>query len=320
MIRSYDYDPYGNQLTEADALDRNPYRYSGEYYDAESGYIYLRARYYDSTTGRFISEDPAFDGFNWYAYCGGNPLNRWDPSGQAWYHWAPGIASIAVGIGLCATGAGATVGVGLIVGGASSLASIAMRAAGFDSKAATMISAGVDIVAGTALLMTPFAPVGAGMVGSGFGALALGTAFEKNGWSYELGANIGSIVGGAIGGVVYGQISEMKKISEIKKISATKSANNVCEPHCFIAGTLIETAEGKKPIEDIQVCDMVLAENPETGEIALKRVVHIFENESNELVHVFVNGEEIITTPIHPFYVPKLGWTSAIKLRAGAVS
>lgn len=45
----------------------------------------------------------------------------------------------------------------------------------------------------------------------------------------------------------------------------------------------------------------------------------IFENKSNELVHVFVNGEEIITTPSHPFYVPKLGWTSAIKLRAGDI-
>ena len=42
-----------------------------------------------------------------------------------------------------------------------------------------------------------------------------------------------------------------------------------------------------------------------------------FENESDELVHVFVNGEEIITTPNHPFYVPECGWTLAIKLRAG---
>ena len=45
----------------------------------------------------------------------------------------------------------------------------------------------------------------------------------------------------------------------------------------------------------------------------------IFENEADELVHVSVNGEEIITTPNHPFYVPKLGWTSAIKLRAGDI-
>ena len=127
------------------------------------------------------------------------------------------------------------------------------------------------------------------------------------GGSYELGANIGSIVGGAIGGAVYG------------KISATKSPNKACGTECFVAGTLIETQYGQKPIEEIQAGDIVLAENPETGEIALKKVVQTFENESDELVHVFVNGEEIITTPEHPFYVPKFGWTSAIKLRAGDI-
>ncbi len=37
------------------------------------------------------------------------------------------------------------------------------------------------------------------------------------------------------------------------------------------------------------------------------------------MVHVFVNGEEIETTPEHPFYVPQKGWTSAIKLRAGDI-
>ena len=43
--------------------------------------LYLRARYYDSGLRRFISEDPARDGMNWYAYCGNNPLIHWDPSG-----------------------------------------------------------------------------------------------------------------------------------------------------------------------------------------------------------------------------------------------
>ena len=45
--------------------------------------IYLRARYYDSESGRFISEDPAKDGYNWYSYCGGNPVMFVDPSGLA---------------------------------------------------------------------------------------------------------------------------------------------------------------------------------------------------------------------------------------------
>ena len=42
-----------------------------------------------------------------------------------------------------------------------------------------------------------------------------------------------------------------------------------------------------------------------------------FENQASELVHLTVNGEEIITTPTHPFWVPRKGWTEAIKLRAG---
>ena len=43
--------------------------------------IYLRNRYYDSSTGRFITEDPAKDGTNWYSYCAGDPVNFVDPWG-----------------------------------------------------------------------------------------------------------------------------------------------------------------------------------------------------------------------------------------------
>ena len=55
--------------------------YAGEYHDTESGYIYLRNRYYDPSIGRFITEDPAKDGTNWYVYCGNNPVMFKDPLG-----------------------------------------------------------------------------------------------------------------------------------------------------------------------------------------------------------------------------------------------
>ena len=47
------------------------------------GQYYYNARWYDATLGRFISEDPARDQANWYAYVENNPLTRTDPSGLA---------------------------------------------------------------------------------------------------------------------------------------------------------------------------------------------------------------------------------------------
>ena len=81
VVVDYTYDAFGNQTGETE--DSNPFRYAGEYWDSESGLIYLRARYYDSGVGGFISEDPAKDGFNWYIYCNNNPINFIDALGLA---------------------------------------------------------------------------------------------------------------------------------------------------------------------------------------------------------------------------------------------
>lgn len=43
--------------------------------------IYLRARYYNPLTRRFLNSDPARDGWNWYGYAVGNPLVYVDPTG-----------------------------------------------------------------------------------------------------------------------------------------------------------------------------------------------------------------------------------------------
>ena len=67
----------------------NPFRYRGYYYDAETGYYYLNARYYNPEWCRFISADPILDtstafGCNLFNYCGNDPINRIDSSGQFW--------------------------------------------------------------------------------------------------------------------------------------------------------------------------------------------------------------------------------------------
>ena len=81
ITKNYLYDAFGNEQTGA--ADTNPFRYAGEYFDTESGNIYLRNRYYDASTGRFITEDPIRDGTNWYAYANNNPIMYIDPWGLA---------------------------------------------------------------------------------------------------------------------------------------------------------------------------------------------------------------------------------------------
>src|SRR5690349_2733677 len=52
------------------------------YIDAETGFVYLRARFYDPATGQFLSRDPLVAlTASAYGYVGGNPLNGTDPTG-----------------------------------------------------------------------------------------------------------------------------------------------------------------------------------------------------------------------------------------------
>jgi RHS repeat-associated protein len=79
---TYTYDPYGTLVASTGSIT-NPFRFVGQYLDAESGLYYLRARYFDSSTGQFLSLDPLIGVTRSpYSYVVGNPLNYVDPSGQ----------------------------------------------------------------------------------------------------------------------------------------------------------------------------------------------------------------------------------------------
>jgi RHS repeat-associated protein len=81
ILNSYTYDTFGNSTVNGSFI--NPYRYTARDYDSETGLQYSRARYFDSQTGRFLSEDPlGFDAsINFYVYVGNNPVRSADPLG-----------------------------------------------------------------------------------------------------------------------------------------------------------------------------------------------------------------------------------------------
>ena len=118
----YTYDAFGNSSKTGSSA--NPFGYFGQYHDAESGFIYLRARYYNPAAGRFISEDTHWNpenmiygddedlrekkkivdvfaiqqSINLYSYSMGNPVSFIDETGNlsrvAWYSAASALGGV----------------------------------------------------------------------------------------------------------------------------------------------------------------------------------------------------------------------------------
>ena len=112
VVKSNTYSPYGERKTVQKVNDTNdplrlmwvaetenvhiPFGYCGEYTDDETGFVYLRNRYYDPEVGRFITEDPIRDGVNWYVYCENNPVSNLDPNGLYTLDYKPDGRVIAI--------------------------------------------------------------------------------------------------------------------------------------------------------------------------------------------------------------------------------
>jgi RHS repeat-associated protein len=79
VAATYSADAFGVP-TSPQAPVTNPFTYTGREYDAKTGLYYNRARYYEPTTGSFISQDPIKSGQR-YAYAMGDPVDLTDPSG-----------------------------------------------------------------------------------------------------------------------------------------------------------------------------------------------------------------------------------------------
>jgi RHS repeat-associated protein len=126
------YDAWGN-LRASTGTPNTRYRFTGAELDPVTGLYHMGARFYDSTLGRWLSEDPVQDKpfepatLSFYAYVYGNPLLHIDPDGRVPVVASVASAAIGAALGLAAyalatdgqmtwAGAGAAMVAGAVAG------------------------------------------------------------------------------------------------------------------------------------------------------------------------------------------------------------
>ena len=289
--------------------------YSGELGVAmdSNGLYYMRARYYNPEIKRFINQDVMTGSItdtptlNRYAYVNGNPISLNDPFGLSpFLNWIGNITGHDI-LDLL----GMLPGIGFVFDGIN--AAWYAQEGDYYNAACSLVSA----LPGAGDALGVFAKTGK--------SCKLVTAFHKTGsagnlmiGSYELGKTADKYISGDASFTWEEIKGDLFKVA-MTGTSMWGSAKDFGTSYCFVAGTLVTTEDGFKPIEEIEVGDKVLSEDETTGEVAVKTVTETYINETDELIHICVNGETISATTTHPFYVDKLGWTLARSLRAGDV-
>ena len=217
LIATYAYDPWGNPTgiynpngtsiaqNIAHVAAYNPFRYRGYRYDADTGFYYLQSRYYDPTICRFINADEYSDtddgllGFNMFAYCLNNPINRTDSNGN----WSlPNWAKVAIGA-------------------VATVAAVAVTVATGGAAAPVLIGVASSTISGAATSAIKHRVTTGSWKGAGKAALDGAANGFMTGGLCALG---GSIIGGAArtiknarSGITIGKMGEFDRVAEIAK-------------------------------------------------------------------------------------------------------
>lgn len=328
--RHWAYDSFGNVVATsgAEALASFNVLYTGREFDATTGLYFYRARWYDPVVGRFTGRDPiGLDaGPNPFAYVNNQATTATDPSGQiplllllipaagalvgAAHTYGSSRAAgwsqpASFGWGLLGAvggwysplsallgGAGAAIGYGVAGERGAAWGSLGgMLGGSFLDARYLKVFGMLPACAATRPYLAPSLQLSGAVAGAGYGYLTTETLDGA-----LAGANFGALLGG-IGATVY----------------------NLLRP-CFVAGTLIDTPDGLRPIEDIEAGDRVWSrdENDPEGPVLAKVVEEKFVR-TGQVWRLTVEGEEIGTTSEHPFYARGRGWMPVRELTTSDV-
>ena len=336
------YLPFGELYKPSDEETNAKRKFAGKEFDDLSGLYYYGARYYDPVLGRFISaDDNALGGdgdnaaiLNRYVYAFNNPVNLVDHTGNSVLSIFKGLLSLVIAVAIAVvinplvaltyyagasvngnanpgkwkwnsprTWLGITLGPPIFIGAAIAT----------DGIADAVIATGIES-----------AEVVGNIVGGAITGAVSNGAMSLIGGSSPGEVAESALIGGTLGGL-FGGISSLHIAPEGGEPGPVKLADCDCQtPNesigakanqgggCFVAGTLIATNRGLKPIEYISIGDSVWARQEYDHDVHLKEVTKVFQRVTKKIyVFSLTEDEKIESTPEHVFWVQDKGWIEA---------
>jgi len=286
---TYTYDGGGSLIarTPTSGWTPNNYLYAGEQYDVDLGFYYLRARYLNPNTGRFWTMD-SFEGeedeplsLHKYLYAHGDPVNNIDPSG---HESLIGIA-VAGAIGQALQ----TVYDGVVSTTGDAVMDVLLEYLK-SQIAEEFFFEGLDND-DPAFLDDPVKWTAEKMIRNGWG--------KEEAYTYAY------------------RVYFYFAVEPIFNPQPNLLEEYQTDIQCFTAGTLVQTVNGPRNIEDVRTGDFVWAYDTVTMQTVAKAVTQTMVRHRDDVFLVTTDDGEVEATAEHPFFVPDRGWINTEDLRSG---